>query len=723
MVFDLPVLILGAAAAGQSADRAKTTDNESVEIIVTADREGSFSADLVQVGSFRDTRQIDVPLTLTVIPEAVLDAQQASSIGDAARNTAGVTGLLVGPSVYSNLAIRGIPVDPRGNYRLNGSLSVLNFIDLPLENKSRIEVLKGISALYYGFSTPSGVVNLVTKRPPEALSLEAAIRGNGHGQLQAVLEGGDTFGDLGVRGTLAFGSVDNGIERTSGRRDFQAIALQYEPTASLQLNLDVERIVKRVTEPTIWVGPGARARLITQVPRLPSPSTNAGSEGFMNVARETNVLARLRWLATRRWSLVVEAGISDATRDRRFSTLGLFDPATGNGVLSASVAKDQRFRNRSIRADLSGAFHTGPLKHELLIGASNNFRTQYQTAPITVAGVATAEGRAGCVALGLQSDCIQNGYDPAPLANLRFDQSASYDPSRDTRISDTGLYVFDRISLATGNVDWLSVQLGARKSFYREQVAVRRDHFRETFSANPTLFSAGAIAKPRPWISLYASVIEGLESVPPAPNSVANDGEILPPGESRQHEAGVKVEPIPGLLLTAARFNVRRQLIYVNTDNRFVNDGRARYRGWELSASGEVTPNLSIMASAMLLDARQRLAGDPAIDGKRPENSARRQWSLFAEYRLPSVLRGLALSAGAFHIGPRAINPENSLFVPGYTLFDAGASYDFRIGKRQVTLRAYAQNITGKRYFASTASNVLAYGLPPSFKVAISASN
>ena len=719
MDFELPVLIIEAALAGTADLKPVNEEREAPpEIIVTADRQDSFSADLVQLGSFRGARQIDVPLTLTVVPETVLDAQQASSIGDAARNTAGVTGLLVGPSVYNNLSIRGIPVDPRGNYRLNGSLSIVNFIDLPLENKSRVEILKGISALYYGFSAPSGIVNLVTKRPPNSFSGEAHLHANSHGQGQGVLEGGDTFGSFGVRGTLVAGSVDNGIERTSGRRDFQAVAVQFTPSDMLQFNLDAERIFKKVTEPTILAGPTARARLLTEAPALPSAKTNVGSEGFFNVAREINVLARMRWRASQRWSLVLEVGISDATRDRRFSTLTLFAADSGDGTLMATVAKNQRFRNRSVRADLSGMILTGPLKHELLIGGSSNFRTQYSTPPTTIAGIGTSAGRDGCVALGLESTCIQNIYSPVPLRNLRFDADPAYDPERDSRLSDTGLYVFDRISFGG---DLVSVQLGARKSWYREEVAVSKGRFRKSFSASPMLYSIGTVVRPRRWMSLYASYIEGLESVPPAPNSVVNDGEILPPSAARQYEAGVKLEPVRGVLLTAAKFDVRRQLLYVNTQNVFVNDGRASYRGWELSASGEITQNLSVMASAMFLNARQRIDGDPVIDGNRPENSARRQWSLFAEYRLTFILPGLAINAGAFHTGKRAINPENSLFVPGYTLFDLGASMKLPIRGHSLTARIYAQNVTGRRYFASTASNVLAPGMPSAIKVSLTA--
>ena len=707
---------------GRATAQDAPPDPDSLEeIVVTADRPDSFAAELVQAGSFRGDRQLDTPLTVSIIPRTLLDAQQAANIGDALRNSAGVTGLLTSPSVYNNLSIRGIPVDPRGNFRLNGSLSIVNFIDLPLENKARIEVLKGASALYYGFAAPSGIVNLVTKRPPSDAIFDVTVSGNSHGQLQGAIDAGDTFGGIGFRGTLAAGSVDLGIERTKGHRSFQAGAVQVQLNETLQFNFDVENIFKQVTEPTIWQGPTARNRLLTELPDLPSAKTNAGSEGFLNRARETNLLGRLRWLPFKNWGLTVEAGLSKASRDRRQSVLNLFEPDTGNGSLQATVANDQQFSNRSLRADFAGNFRTGFLRHQLVVGASTNRRLQYFTPPTIVAGVSTRLGRDGCVALGLSTTCVQNGYDPIPLANLHFSADPPYDPSRDTIIKDRGLYVFDRIRFGGQDEDLVSILLGLRKSFYREAVATNDGTMRTTFQDEPWLMSGGAVIKPRPWVSVYASYIEGVEGVPPAPNFTANQGEILPPGEARQYEAGLKIEPLPGWLVTAARFNIRRQLIYVNANNFFVNDGIGRYRGWELGLSGEPVPRLSIFGSAMFLDATQVLEGDPNLDGNRPENTAKLQWSLFAEYRLERLVPGLAVNAGAFYTSKRAINPENSLFVPSYTLFDVGGSYTFRLGSSDFVARITAQNITGKRYFASTGSNNLAQGVPSAVKFSLEA--
>jgi len=156
---------LAAAQSGNQASGGGADDSLLEEIVITADRRG-FGADFVQAGTFRGAELIDTPLTVNVLSRELLDAQQVTQLYDALRNTAGVTSAQLNNALYSNMAIRGIVVENRGNYRLNGSLPIVNLIDLPIENKARVEVLKGVSALYYGFTTPAGIVNLTSKRAP-----------------------------------------------------------------------------------------------------------------------------------------------------------------------------------------------------------------------------------------------------------------------------------------------------------------------------------------------------------------------------------------------------------------------------------------------------------------------------------------------------------------------------------------------------------------------------
>lgn len=211
------------------------------EIVVTADRRNSFGADYMQAGTFRDARIIDTPLTITVLPREVLDAQQASSVFDAVRNTAGVSQAQINTLIYSNLAIRGIQVDNLTNYRLNGVLPAINFVDLPIENKDRVEVLKGAAGLYYGFATPSGIVNLVSKRPLDKPLTVVEINGDSRGGFGGTVDLSRPLSPtLGLRLNAGASHIETGIDRTRGDRKFASAALDWQASERLRVELDAD---------------------------------------------------------------------------------------------------------------------------------------------------------------------------------------------------------------------------------------------------------------------------------------------------------------------------------------------------------------------------------------------------------------------------------------------------------------------------------------------------
>src|SRR5213080_1716437 len=125
-----------ATAQAQALVPAQPEPGKKLPVVTVAgERVGSFKSDSVQVGTFRDMAPLDVPQTSNVITREVLDAQATTSLFGALRNTAGVTRSQLNGSTYDNISIRGILVENRSNYRLNGSLPVINLIDIPMENK------------------------------------------------------------------------------------------------------------------------------------------------------------------------------------------------------------------------------------------------------------------------------------------------------------------------------------------------------------------------------------------------------------------------------------------------------------------------------------------------------------------------------------------------------------------------------------------------------------
>ncbi|KTE38397.1 MULTISPECIES: TonB-dependent siderophore receptor [unclassified Sphingopyxis] len=705
------------------------------EIVVTADKTGT---ELVQVGSFRGAKIIDTPLTIAVIPRDVLDTQQASSLIDALRNTAGVTTSQTAPTVYNNLAIRGIDVENRGNYRLNGTLPIINLTDLPLEDKERVEALKGASALYYGFTTPSGIINLTMKRPTLDPYLAVKVFGNQHGRVGGHVDFGGTTGILGYRINGVYDRPDSGIDNTRGRRTVLAGAFDIKPADTLTIQLDAEHIFKKVNEPGIYRFIAVPAATPTNlnpaitIPALIDPSTNFGPDWAFNRTEATNALAKAIWKFSPAWEIVVSAGVAQLERARHFNTIDPNNPNTnpangpvGEFPLSISYQPVAKFKNQNYRAEIAGAFDTFGIEHELLFGGSINIRANRSSAStaqtcfysatgaLLGAGFPTTPVPAGAT----RQTCRQSITNPHAIPQLGEPLPAASNP---TEITDKGLFLFDRIKFT----EWLQVLGGIRISDYQEK---RLDTGLKTFSASPTSLSFGTVIKPLESLSFYGTYIEGLESTPAAPTTAVNANEQLPPSASTQYEGGVKWEPWRGFLFQAAYFNIKRDSAVINGANRWVKDGRSTYKGVELSATGNVTDDWSVYASALFLNAKYTSGSptiltptiSPTIVGNRVENAPKRTFSIATEYRFTDMLPGFSINGAVYYTGNRAINSRNQAFIPGHTLFDLGAGYTTDIAGVDTTFRISAENITGKRHWASTAGLLLSQAAPSTVKFSI----
>jgi iron complex outermembrane receptor protein len=677
------------AATAAAAEPPGDGIAELETIVVTADRIGSFGADLVQAGTFRNARVLDTPLTVNVIPRDVLDAQAAQGIYDALRNTGGVTRSQLNGATYDNVAVRGILVENRGNYRLNGSLPVINLIDQPLENKARVEVLKGVSALYYGFAPPSGIINFTTKRATSAPVLQVGVKGDDHGSLQGHVDAGVRFGHdgrFGARVNFAGGTVDTGVRGVDGDRVLAAGAFDWDVDDRLKLDLDVEHIRKDIAEPAA-IALLAPVNGVIALPTLPDPRTNYAGDWQRYDANATNVLARADLKLSPQWALTVEGGRAETARDRAYSQLQNYDLTTGAGTLRIFLTADQRYRNDNARVELAGVVATGPLTHELSFGWTRNERWQRGTGSQTV-------------------DVAQNLYAPVPIAPRSITQTLPVSPST---ITDRGVYVFDRVQLSER---W-QVLAGLRHSDY-ESVGTTR------YEATETSPSAALVFKPVPRISLYATYLQGLEEGGTAPANTVNAFEVLPPAVTKQAELGVKAEAFAGVMVTVAGFQIERPSTYRDAQNRFVLDGETRYRGLEFAAGGELTPEWSVLASGLWLDAEQMRAANTALIGKRPENTPEWTGSVFVEWR-PGFVPRLALNAGVFYTGDRAVNAANQAFVDGYTTGTVGVRYGWQVGRTDVTAQLNVDNVTNEKYWNSAGNGLLGVSLPRTTRLTFTA--
>lgn len=680
-----------ACPLAQADDPAATATLGTVS--VTGDIPSGFTARSVQVGTFRDQNLLDVPLTVDVIPREMLDAQDARGLYDALRNTAGVSRWQTNGTVSDTLAIRGVFVENRTNYRLNGALPVNNLIDMPLENKERVEVLKGASSLYYGFSTPVGVVNLVTKRARNTPNASFSLSGNEYGQALAHLDVGSKFGadqQFGARANVVAGSLRNGIDGVKGDRDLFSLALDWRASQRLSFRFDFEQFHKTITEQAIIVMPAAVNGKIS-LPALPDASRLlSGGSWTQQKAGAQNLLLRADYALSEQWALLAEVGRAKTVRNQRnYSEIRNINPATGEGVMAYYLYRDPEFTNENARVELTGHFASGPLAHELSLGVMRNKR--YASTPGTQ-----------------QYTTTQNLYNPRPIAELAYTAATKLNP---IRITDDGFYLFDRLRLGD---DW-QVVLGARRENYRNQKDT--NGVRSTYKVSPDTYAFSTMYRLRPDTSVYASYIEGLEETGIASAGLKNAGEILEPAISKQQEIGLRTAIWPGSLASLAYFQLERATVYdkkMSASDALLTrvvDGRTELKGLEVSLSADLGRQVSLHASGLLMQARLSRAADPNMVGKTPDATPERSFSLFGEYR-PVAVPGLSLNAGAYYTGKRPLDNLNQGWLPGYTLYSLGARYTTRIAGKNTTLQLNLDNAGNKQYWSAAGQGYLSVGVP-----------
>jgi iron complex outermembrane receptor protein len=170
-------------------------------------------------------------------------------LDDALRNTQASPSNRPARPPAATLRARGVLLNARTNYRLNGALQIINLGPIPVENKQRVELLKGVSALYYGLSTPSGIVNVVTKRAGDRPVTSLYVDGDAEGSVGGRFDIGRKVGAgdaIGIR-INAYGShIETPIDGVNGYRYLASGAFDWQ--ASDRLSFKLSEHYRRATD-------------------------------------------------------------------------------------------------------------------------------------------------------------------------------------------------------------------------------------------------------------------------------------------------------------------------------------------------------------------------------------------------------------------------------------------------------------------------------------------
>ncbi len=271
------------------------------------------------------------------------------------------------------------------------------------------------------------------------------------------------------------------------------------------------------------------------------------------------------------------------------------------------------------------------------------------------------------------------------------------------------------IRQVTGGVNYVGriegagqINVGLQKSDYRASFrqAARVTASRET----PWLYNAAVVAHPRKDLSVYASLVRGLEESGLAPENATNRNEQLDASLTTQIDGGIRYARGHSRLVLSA-FSIEKPYFSFNAVNVFTSLGTVRHRGVEASYSTVIGDKLNLIAGAVLM--RPTVTGEARRLGRvgaRPVGVTPVLARLDADYR-PGI-KGLSFSAAVAHTGRRAASTRTyaelggqQLQAPAFTTVDLGARYRFTVRNTPMSLRALVSNVFDVKAWKILAAN------------------
>jgi iron complex outermembrane receptor protein len=658
-----------------------------------------------RVSGFGDVPAHELPFSTTTITNATLQDIGAQRVSDALRLDASVSDSYNSPAYWDMLSVRGFTLDNRYNYRREG-LPISAETMIPMDNKERIELLKGTSGIQAGTSAPGGLVNYVVKRAPS--HAEQQIRnvtlsyGQGNNRSIAADLGG-RFGDMaefGYRFNVAHEDLNPYIRNTLGHRDLVALAMDWRLKPGTVIDFEFEQSHRE------QFGINGYSLLGGVLPAPVDPQVNLTRQPWSQpgVFDALTGSVRVRQELNAGWLWTTQFGAQRLKTDDRL-TFGLGPNSTevpnglnfnrnGDYDLYDYRSENERRLVDVLQTELSGQINTGTVVHNLTLGIQRQ-RQLDRLSPMQAYNWVAAANVSGGV----------YGNEDSRLTYSNTNRSEY----------STEFSVKDKIQVTKNTNLWL----GLRHVEYN-----RSSIQNEPINTNPVQYSGNINL---PWIgvstalagfNVYGSHGHGVEQlIVPNSTSFYSPGQQLGIGRSRQSEVGVKSSSRSATQWHATLFQIERPLTYdVYDPANFVSarylDGKQTHQGIELGANWtERQWSLGTTAQWMYAEISD-VAQNPSLVGTTPLNVPKSVVRGMAEYRytsLPGLRTGLRLS----HEGTRRVTENGSVHLPAWTTLDASAHYDTKFNNIASSWTLGIDNVADKRYWREAPKQFGHYYLYP----------
>ena len=665
----------------------------------------------VRLGALGNRDAQSAPFRVTGFTEALIQDQQAISLGDLVSNDPSIRQDAPTFSERDSFFIRGFSVT-----NLDTLFDGLPYLANPrrsaLEGIAQVDVLMGPTALANGgVGRVGGTINLVPKRAGDQDLTQLTTSILSDSQVWTHLDVGRRFGTGGEWGLRANGSWragDSALDNNSVEVGVATLGLDYRGDR-LRASLDASLSNQNLDAPTSLFNaalPGI------DIPDAPDGKVNTANPFEYHDSSHRMIAGRLEYDIRPDTTIYAAAGASRYREDFLTSNYVIQD-ADGD-ALNTFGYNPQQIQGFSGEVGLRSQFMTGSVGHALSLSAARSVNENDR-------------GRFNPRLLGFPENPT-NIYDPVYLPDGSVDttglpRSGDLIPFADLTV--TSIAVSDTLSF---DQDRLQLTIGGRYQTIRsrgfntrpgipEAPVGERNYLYEDEAFTPAVAASYRITD---GLSVYANYVEALTEGQIAPTAAVNAGEIFPATVNRQREVGLKYDT-GTVALGAALFEIRQPNgITDPATNVFSVGGQQRNRGLELSVAGEPMEGLRLLGGVTFLDATLVRTQDGAFDGKDAPGIPDTAISLYAEYDTPGI-RDLTLTGRLMHGGSTWYDQANTQKVDGWTRLDLGVRYAVaRADGRDIQLRAQVENVLDENYWATSARGFLSTGAPRTYSVSAS---
>jgi iron complex outermembrane receptor protein len=598
---------------------------------------------------------------------------------------------------YTSSVIRGFK---QLDVTLDGVPLRYSWLSSDMEDMERMEIFSGLSGFLYGAANVGGMVNMVTKRPTAMPLANLTVGNYGGSQYFSHIDMGgpiDKEGKFAYRFNAVHQDGDNPIG-VGLRRTIVSGAVDWNVTDSLKVSITAAHndYLRTGTSGLAFSTPGR----ILPASDFDNTRPLTPNWGFNHAVAD-------RVGGTLRWDIDDDTTLRAAALYRNESKIAMSPSWTTLGVdgrytVSAFSSDETLVKDTGGYVYLDRKFSTFGIRHKVTLGA--NFSGYDYFSPIDDHS-SSASATFPTLSAALNS---------APFINTPIEGQPKYFSDH---FMNTNIVLGDDITLNR----YFSLLVGVNRADIETKSYASTGAVTASYDKSAVTPTASLIFKPTSNVSLYSSYIESLESggivplaaIPP----YANAGTILPPTISKQVEFGAKAK-VGGVFLTLAAFQIDKANIYdvANSDGTLTRnqDGRQINKGIELTATGKVTDDLTIMGGGTYLDAETTKTNNVAIIGKRPVGVAKLRLSLYGEYRLP-FLQTLFLTGGVSYVGSSYLDAVNTLVIPSYTVGDVGLRYETAVNGTPVIMRLNVQNVADSHYWQNLTGTALVLAAPRTY--------